>query len=121
MVIAGDFWALLNFPYLFIAVGFWQWLLPLGLGVLGFMGQQKAAETQTEATKVGKEQVELQRELQKYMLGKRKEVYDPIETKTLLPGLVRRATTPAPWTGQAGSWAKKLGAEMTFPTTDRPR
>ena len=95
--------------------GFIQWLLPLALGYLGYRGQQQAAQTQAKATEGITAQAARDAEMQAYMLGKRKELYDPIERDVVLPGLVSRAKTAAPWAPQAGFWARQLGSKMSFP------
>lgn len=97
--------------------GFLSWLLPLALGVLGFSGQQSAAGAASKAAEGTQEQIALQKELQDYMLGKRREMYDPIERDVLLPKLTARATSEPAWAPQAGFWARQLGSKMSFPTS----
>ena len=96
--------------------GVFPWLA-LGLGLLGFAGQQSAAGAQARAAGQTQEQIDLQKELQDYMLGKRKTLYDPIERDVLLPKLTARATSEPAWAPQAGFWARQLGSKMSFPTS----
>lgn len=98
-----------------------SWLLPVGLGLLGFFGQQQAAQAQNRATDVAAQGAAGNQAIMDYMLNKRKNVYDPIETGILLPALQRRATSTAAWVPQAKHWGESLGAKMAFPTTDKPR
>ena len=95
--------------------------LPLILGGLGLFGQLSASKQQSEANRIASEEAASQRAIRDYMLKRRQEVYDPIETGTILPALKRRAETPAAWAPQAGFWSKRVGAEVKFPTQDRPR
>ena len=95
--------------------------LALALGGLGFLGQQSASQQQSRANTLAEQEAASQRAIRDYMLKRRQEVYDPIETGTILPALKRRAETPAAWAPQAGFWSKRVGAEMKFPTQDRAR
>lgn len=97
------------------------WAIPVGLGLLGFFGQQQAAQAQNRATDVASQGAEANKAIMDYMLNKRRDVYDPIETGILLPALKRRATQKAAWVPQATRQAQSLGAKMAFPTTDKPR
>lgn len=95
-----------------------NFLLPLGLGVLGFMGQQSAAKAQTAGAEAATIGAQSQKELADYMLGRKRNYYDPLEEKYVTPNLVRRVTEGPAWAPQAGFWAKSLASKMAFPTED---
>lgn len=97
------------------------WLPGVALGLLGFFGQQSAAQAQNRATDVAASGAEGNKAIMDYMMKKRTQVYDPIEKNVLLPALMKRATSTAGWVPQARRQAESLGSKMSFPTTDKPR
>lgn len=97
------------------------WLLPVGLGLLGFMGQQSAAQAQNRATDAASQGMQSNQKIIDYMLNKRESLYDPIEKNVLVPRMVARAQSEAPWIPQARRQSQSLAAKMAFPTTDKPR
>jgi len=98
-----------------------QYLVPLAVGWLGYQGQREAAQSSQSAAQAGAEASAAERARTEYILKKRREVYDPIMERTVLPKLQSRATSQAPWTPQASFWSKQLASKMAFPRTDPPR
>lgn len=95
-----------------------SWLLPLGLGVLGFAGQQQSANAQNQANQIAGQSAESQRRIADRMLQRSTDIFDPIMDQTVLPRLTARATGTPPWAPQAHRQARSLAARMAFPRTD---
>lgn len=89
------------------------WVLALG-AALNFLGGQQATSQQSEANQIAGRNVALQERVMNYLLGRRQQLYDPIEERTILPGMQARATQ-SPWF--AGEWlgqARRLRQPMRF-------
>lgn len=97
-----------------------NWIIPLGLGLLGYSGQQQTARAQTRASDLEAQAAAKQAEIADYMLGKRRDVYDPIERDVFLPAMVKRAQEAPSWAPQARFWSSQLASKMAFPREDKP-